>query len=89
MHRLADEADHLLFVGLHQRDPGGRGSGVGIVLGTPVGHFYQDRDEIQPFFSQGIHLFSLVGRRGLFHQNAGLLQTSQAAGQNIGCHPFF
>src|SRR2546425_7757825 len=34
------ESDHLLSVGLHQGNPGGRGSGVWIMLGTPVRHFH-------------------------------------------------
>src|SRR5438309_1108953 len=60
LHRFTNESDHFLSLGLHQGNPGSRGSGVWIVLGTPVGHFHQDRDEIETFFRQGILLFSLI-----------------------------
>src|SRR5579883_2058755 len=49
---LTHKLDHLLSLGLHQGNPGRRSSGVRIVLSAPVGHFYQDRDEIKPFFRQ-------------------------------------
>src|SRR5256714_6193147 len=70
LHRFTNESDHFLSLGLHQGNPGRRGSGVWIVLGTPVGQFHQDRDEIQPFFRQDILLFSLIFLRELFHQKA-------------------
>src|SRR6266446_7346927 len=50
LHRFTNESDHLLSVGLHQGNPGCRGSGVWVVFSTPVRHFHQDRDEIQTCF---------------------------------------
>src|SRR5438874_3506829 len=76
LHRFTNESNHFLSLGLHQGNPGGRGSGVWIVLSTPVRHFHQDRDEIETFFSQDILLFSLIFLRELFHQNALVLQMS-------------
>src|SRR5579859_2169647 len=70
LHRFTNEPYHLLSFGLHQGNPGGRGSGVWIVLGTPVRHFHQDRDEIETFFCQDILLFALIFLRELFHQKA-------------------
>src|SRR6266702_3768580 len=60
LHRFTNESDHLLSVGLHQGNPGARGTGVWVVLSTPVRHFHQDRDEIQTCFRQDILLFSLI-----------------------------
>src|SRR6266480_1993657 len=89
LHRFTNEADHLLSIGLHQSNPGGRGSGVWIMLCTPVRDFRQDRDEIETFFRQGILFSSLILLRGLFHQQALVLQVSETAGENVGRHPFF
>ena len=89
LHRFMNESDHFLSLGLHQGNPGRRGSGVWIVLGTPVRHFHQDRDEIEIFFRQDILLFSLILLREFFHQKALMLQLSEAVGENIGRHPFF
>src|SRR5947199_10479187 len=89
LHRFTNESDHFLSLGLHEGNPGGRGSGVWIVLSTPVRHFHQDRDEIETFFSQDILLFSLIFLRELFHQNTLLFQMSETAGENVGRHPFF
>src|SRR6266487_4043155 len=89
LQRFTHESDHLLSLGLHQGNPGGRGSGVWIVLSTPVRHFHQDWDEIETFFSQDILLFSLIFLRELFHQNALLFQMSETAGENVGRHAFF
>src|SRR6266849_5089059 len=89
LHRFTNKSDHLLSLGLHQGNPGGRGSGVWIVLSTPVGHFHQNRDEIETFFSQDILLFSLIFLRELFHQKALLFQVSETACENVGRHPFF
>src|SRR5436309_7877805 len=89
LHRFTNESDHFLSVSLHQGNPGRRGSGVWIVLSAPIRHFHQDRDEIETFFRQNILLFALIFLRELFHQKALVLQMSEAAGENIGCHPFF
>ena len=89
LHRFPYETDHLLSVSLHQGNPGGRGTSIWIVLSTPVRHFYQDWDEIEPFFRQDILLFALILLRWLFHQNALVFQLSETAGEYIGSHPFF
>ncbi len=60
LHRFTNEADHLLSIGPHQGNPGGRGGSVWVVLRTPIRHFHQDRDEVEPFFRQDILLFSLI-----------------------------
>src|SRR5438477_3162578 len=60
LHRFTNESDHFLSLGVHQGNPGGRGSGVWIVLSTPIRHFYQNRDEIETFFRQNILLFALI-----------------------------
>ena len=60
LHRFTDETDHLLSIGLHQGNPGGRSGGVWVVLRAPVRHLHQDRDEVEPFFRQGIILFGLI-----------------------------
>src|SRR6266568_4947732 len=89
LHRFTNESDHFLSLGIHQGNPGGRGSGVWIVLGTPIRHVHQDRDEIETFFRQDILLFALIFLKELFHQNALVFQMSETAGKNVGRHPFF
>src|SRR5438105_12978853 len=73
LHGFTNESDHFLSLGLHQGNPGGRGSGVWIEMGTPVGHFHQDRQEIDAFYRQAILLFSLIWKRCLVHANAFML----------------
>jgi hypothetical protein len=80
LHGLADELDHLLFLGIHQSYPRGRGSGLRIVLCAPVGHFHQERNEIETFFRQDIPLFALLCLMGLFHENALVLKMRKAQG---------
>src|SRR5258706_8583369 len=60
LHRFTHEADHLLSLGLHQGNPGGRAAGVWVVLRAPIRHFHQDRDEVEPLFRQDILLFALI-----------------------------
>src|SRR4051794_15119625 len=75
-HRLANKPDHLLSLGLHQCYPGGRSTRLWIVLGTPIRHLHQNRDEIETFLRQNISLFSHISRMGPFLQDMLLLQMS-------------
>lgn len=89
LHRFTHALDHFPSIGLHQGNPGSLGSGLWIVFRTPIGHFHQDRDEIESLFSRDIFLSALILLRGLFYQNILLLQVSESAGENVGRYPLF